>query len=192
KTNDMSINPSVLLKKPSKTTGLSLIYLQAKWNGNRLLYSSRENISPSLWDRKKQIVKNNQATTKDGLHFINDLISNMKTIVIKAYHKEAANGAPTVQQIRAYLDEFFEKNEKEEKLESGKPTLFQLIDKFIANEILYKGKQKAEGTIKSYRTTKRHLLEFEKKTGYKLRYDTITLDFFYKWISYLRTLGSYN
>lgn len=184
----MSISPSFLIKKPSKS-GLCLIYLQAKWNGYRLLYSTKENVPLESWDRKKQRVKNNQATTKDGHYFLNDLLANMESVVMKGYRAETASGTPTVSSIRKYLDDFFENNGKLEKEEKGKPTLFKLIDKFIDNEILYKGKRKAEGTIKTYRTTKKHLLSFEKKTGYKLEYNTITLEFFYKWVSYLRSIG---
>lgn len=185
----MSISPSFLIKKPSKTTGLCLIYLQAKWNGYRLLYSTKENVPLESWDRKKQCVKNNQTTTKDGYYNLNDLLSSMKNVVAKGYRTETSNGTPTVSSVRKYLDDFFQKNARTEKKEKGKPTFFQLIDKFVDNEILYKGKRKAEATIQTYRTTKKHLLSFEKKTGGKLEYDSITLEFFYQWVSYLRSKG---
>ncbi len=185
----MSISPSFLITKPSKTTGLSLIYLQAKWNGLRLLYSSRENIPPEMWDRKKQRVKNNQATTKDGHHNLNDLLTSMENVLVKSYRKEAASGIPTVSAVRKYLDDFFARNEMLEKIEKGKPTFYQLIDMHINNQILYKGRKKAEATLKTYITTKKHLQHFEKKTGYEITYDTITLDFFYKWVSFMRANG---
>ncbi len=51
----MSISPSFLIKKPSKTTGLCLIYLQAKWNSYRLLYSTKENVPLESWDRKNNV-----------------------------------------------------------------------------------------------------------------------------------------
>lgn len=185
----MSLIPSFLLKKPSPTTGLCLIYLQAKWDGRRLLYSTKQNILPSNWSKERQRVKATQATTKDGLYYLNDLISAMETTIVTAYRKESVGGTPTVQQIRKYLDDFFEKNTKNEKVENGKMDFYGLCEAFVKNEVLYKGRPKSESTIACYRTTIKHLKAFESTDRYKITFQSITLEFFYKFVKYLREKG---
>jgi integrase len=184
----MSITPRFLIKKPNKL-GSCLIYMQAIWNGSRLLYSTGESVALNLWDRKRQRMKNNQSTTKDGLNYINDLLNSMESVAVSGYRKESLNGIPTVSQVRKYLDDFFELNMKKEKVEQSIPTLYELIDMFISNKILYKGQPKSIATIKSYKTTLRHLKEFEKEKNFPIRYDTISLQFSYDFISHLRDKG---
>ncbi|MFP5040305.1 tyrosine-type recombinase/integrase [Parasediminibacterium sp. JCM 36343] len=182
------INPTFILKKPSNI-GKSLISLQVKWNGYRLIYSTKQSIPPNFWDKKRQRVKNNQMTVQNGHYYLNDLLSNIENVVTTSFRKESANGIPTVQQIRKHLDEFFKRNEMKEQEENAVPTFYQLIDRFIANDILYKGNRKSEGTIKTYRTTLMHLKNFEAAENYSLSYASITLEFFYKWVAYLRSVG---
>ena len=149
----MALSPSFLLKKPSKATGLSLVYLQTKWNGQRLIYSTGQTISPKQWDKGKQRVKNNNAATKDGLHLLNDLLSKLEEVLKTAFRIETVNGGtPTVAQIKKHLDNFFNQNLEQERIEAEKPKFYELVNKFISNEILYKGKPKAATTLKSYKT----------------------------------------
>lgn len=101
-----------------------------------------QSVPLNLWDRNKQRVKNNNATTNDGVHYINDLLTNMEGVLLTAYRKESSSGTPTVAQIKKYLYDFFELNNKQEKVEQGQPKLYDLIDSFIKNEILYKGKKR--------------------------------------------------
>ncbi len=186
----MALSPSFLLKKPSKATGLSLVYLQTKWNGQRLIYSTGQTVSPKQWDRNKQRVKNNNAATKDGLHLLNDLLSKLEEVLKTAFRIETVNGGtPTVAQIKKHLDNFFNQNLEQERIEAEKPKFYELVNKFINNEILYKGKPKALSTIKSYKTTLKHLKGFEKETGYTISYESITLPFFYDFINYLSAKG---
>ena len=61
-----------------------------------------------------------------------------------------------------------------------------LIDRFINNEIKNKGRDKNKNTLKTYKTTLGHIQEFEAKEGYKVDFDTITLDFYYRYTSFLK------
>ena len=186
----MAVTPIFLIKKPAKTTGLCLIYLQMKWNGNRLLYSTGENVPLHLWNKQKQCVKNSSLTTRDGLHFLNDLLANMKSTALSAYRKETGSGGiPTILQISKYLDDFFYLNTEKENQQAAIPTLYQLIDKLINNAYLYKGRKRSIATIQTYKTTLKHLKEFERKEGYTINYQSITLEFFYAFINYLRKKG---
>lgn len=187
----MAHKVNFFLKKPA-STGLSLIYLQFQWRGNRFRYTTGQTINPKMWDSLRQRVRLNNATTKDGTHYINDLLRNMEDIVSIGFVKESAKGiVPTINQMRAYLDEFFNINQLPipQTDPAAKPTLYDLINRFLKNEILHKGLPKTEATLKTYRTTLGHLKAFEKVDGDKIEFDTITLDWFYRFMTYLRSEG---
>ena len=171
------------LKKAEETTGLSLIYLQYKYSGHRLVYTFNQTINPKHWDSKKQRVKaTKQTTTADGKYLLNDLLDNLERELLTAYNKEVKNGIPNPSTLKQYLQNFIRQNNETEK----KPGLYELIDRFISNEIKHKGRNKADNTIDKYKTVKSHLQEFETKTRYKIDFDTITLDFFYKYLTFLQ------
>ena len=94
------------LKKPEPVTGKSLIYLQFKYNGQRLVFSFNEKVDPNNWNKKKQRVKNNRETTADGQHALNDLLENLKRVCESAYKEELKNGMPVPEKLRMYLANF--------------------------------------------------------------------------------------
>jgi integrase len=171
------------LKKAEKTSKKSLIYLQFKYNGRKLVYSFGQTIDPGSWSSAKQRVKSNSITTSDGQYSLNDLLTNLNTVCLKAYNSELLNGIPTPITLKGYLEQFINKNRQPT---SEGPSLLKLIDRFIAGEIKNKGREKALNTIKKYVTTKNHLLSFQKDEKYKVDFDSITLDFSYKFSTYLR------
>lgn len=179
-------NVNYYLKKPSKS-GSSLIFLQFKYFKRKLLYSFKQTVEPENWNSKKQRVKNNSTTTHDGKFYINELLDNLEGLCLETYHKLLKEGIPEPTSIRKVLEAFMNKNHFGE-VEKERPTLFKLIERFITGEIKFKGKDKSLATIKSYRTTKRHLLEFQTKENYPIDFDTITLDFFYKFVHYLKNV----
>lgn len=186
----MASNVNFYLKKPAAGTGLSLIYLQFQWRKQRLQYTTGQSINPKLWDKEKQKIKLNSVTTQDGKHYINDLLRSMTDTVTSAYHKESAKGVPTIAQIRKHLDEFFNINPEPKEEPSSemvtKPTLYDLIDRFLKNEILHRGVPKTRATVQTYVTALGHLKGFEKEDGCKIDFETITLDWFYRFMTYLR------
>lgn len=177
------------LKTAAPTTGLSLIILRYRIHGGgRLVYSTGQSIPPALWSKARQSVKST-ALTSDGLSYINDLLSNMRKIVLNAYLKESVNGFPTVGQLRQYLDEFMDRNLKKEAEEAQKLTLYDLFDRIISNEIICNGKARTQNTRKNYTSTLNHLKAFEKKEKYMLTFESITLDFFQRFLQYLKNQG---
>lgn len=187
----MSFSPSFLLKKPSPTTGLCLMYMQAKWKGQRMLLSIGENVNPKLWDKGKQRLKNNNATTRDGLHLFNDKLNKLEEVAKLAFRTESVNGIPSVEQVKAHIEAFMNQNiiKQEEVVVEEKPSFYKLANSFINNEILYKGRPKSISTIKSYKTTLKHIKGFEKEESYKIEYESITLEFFYRFMNYLSRKG---
>lgn len=67
------------LKKPEPSTGKSLIVLYKSYHGKRLVYSTGESVLPGNWNDKKQRLKNNSATTKDGNQYLNDFLTGLTT-----------------------------------------------------------------------------------------------------------------
>lgn len=170
---------------PKRKDAKALIYLKFKYNGQVLVYTFGQSIDPNNWNPAKQRVKSNKQTTADGDHSLNDLLKNLEEVCENAYKTELKNGIPLPSTLKKHLNEFIEQNINKAKGDAAKPTLFKLIDRFINNEIHHKGKKKAAETLKKYVTVKGHLEEFQAKKKYKIDFDTITLDFYYRYINFL-------
>src|ERR1051326_9595119 len=91
------------LKKAEESTGHSLIYLQFKYDGKKLVYSFGQSIAPKNWNPGKQRVKNNRLTTADKKHNLNDLLKNLEKECTEAYNAEIKNGSPHPDKLRDYL-----------------------------------------------------------------------------------------
>jgi hypothetical protein len=130
-------NVSYLLKKPT-SSGLSLIYLQFKYAGKKLVFSFGQSIEKKNWNTNKQRVKSNKQTTADGDHSLNDLLDNLEDVCVNAYKSELKNGIPAPETLKKYLIEFMQQN----NVDDTRPTLYSLIDRFTNNEIKHKGRDK--------------------------------------------------
>lgn len=174
------------LKKKEASTGKSLIFLQYKYNGRRLVYSFGQAIDPDNWNKKKQRVKANGQTTVDGQHLLNELLDNLEEVCKTAYYTEIKNGIPEPAVLKEHLNEFLKKNHEPPK---QKVTLYQLIGRFINNEITDQGKGRSKATLTIYGTTLKHLQDFERAERYPIDFDTITLEFFHRFVAYLKGKG---
>jgi len=180
-------NVNFYLKKAEESTGKSLIILQMKYKKRRLVFSTGETIKPGNWNEGKQRVKGNTVTTADGEHKLNDLLDNLETELKRAYNDEVANGIPEIKILKQYLTDFINQNE----VGDNHVTLHKLLDRFISGEIKSKGEDKSSSTLKTYKTLKGHLLEFEGVKKMKVDFDTIVLDFYYKYVDFLKNRGKY-
>lgn len=169
--------------KKAESHGKSLIYLQFKYAGQRFKYSFGQSIDPDNWNKKKQRVKSNRETTSDGQHSLNELLDNLEEVLLNTYHSELKNGIPAKAVLKEALDTFQNQN----KANPDAPSFHKLLDRFISGEILHKGKAKSQNTIKTYRTLQGHLKAFEKVKNWPIDYNTINLDFLYKYITFLRS-----
>lgn len=170
------------VNKTGNSKGKASIYLQFIYNGKRLFYSVGQSIKPADWNPAKERVKKKDTTTSDGKFALNDLLDNLKKVCEKAYNTSLKDGIPAPATLSAALDDFINQNNNDE----GKDNLFKLIDRFIDGEIKSKGREKSKGTITNYKAVRKHLKQFQGETKYKIGYETITLDFFYKYTTYLK------
>jgi len=173
------------LKKPEAATKRSLIYLKYKYNGKVLVFTFGQTIDPKNWDSKKQRVKSNKETTADGQYALNELLDVLKQTLTKAYNQELKNGIPEPATLKLKLIQFLKRQNTLNTLSN----LYELADKFISGEIKHKGKDKAKSTIKPYKTVIGHLKAFELKERYPISFETITLEFYYKYLTYLKKVG---
>jgi len=189
------------LKKTADETEKQLIYLQFKYSGTKFVYAFGEKVYPGKWNGKmkgarkvyiggdwdfeKQRVKSNKKTTADGQHSLNDLLDNLKALLEKTYKEEIKNGVPSKATLKTHLDAFFYKNLTDEAT-SKERSLFSLIERFIAGDIKAKGKDKSQSSLDNYSAVKKHLLDYQSKKKYRIDFDTITLDFFYSYVSFLK------
>ncbi len=181
----MAGNVNFYLKTAEESTGKSLIYLKFKYSGKVLVYSFGQSVYAKDWNAGKQRVKSNKQTTANGDHSLNELLDNLEEVCLNAYKTELANGIPQPETLKRHLVAFINQNEKDEDA----PTLYSLIDRFIKGEIKHRGKDKTKSTLGKYSTVKDHLQSFEVKKKYRVDFDTINLDFFYKYVSFLQDKG---
>lgn len=174
------------LKAAEKKSKKSLIYLKYKFNGKVLVFTFGQTINPANWNKEKQRVKSNKETTADGKHSLNDLLDNLAKVCLKAYNTALQSGIPTPAQLKEKLLVFVNQNHQEEEAAANIPTLFSLADRFIKGEIKFKGKDKSKSSLQNYAAVTKHLREFQEKVKYQVSFETITLDFFYKYVSYLK------
>jgi integrase len=177
-------NVNFYLKK-ADPKGRSLIFLQFKYSGYRLVYSFGQTIHAKDWSLAKQRLKSTRAITADGEHSLNDLLDNLEGVCKNAYNKEIAKGVPQPETLKRYLVGFMNQNQVPENT----VTLFSLIERFVSGEIKYRGRDKKADTLKPYTTTYNHLKAFAIKERYPVDFETITLDFYYKFVSYLKKKG---
>jgi len=171
--------------KPTDQAGYSNIYLQFIYHGRRLFFSFGQSIKPSDWNEKKQRVKNKLATTIDGKFALNDLLDNLEEICIKTYNESLKDGIPEPEHLRMAMEHFIDKNHQP-KESKQKPTLFSLATRFINGEIKFRGRDKSEGSLKNYHAVTKHLKDYEVYSKTKIDFESINLDFFYAYVSYLQ------
>lgn len=177
------------LKKAEPTTGKCLIVLYKRYSGKRLVFSTGQTIQKKDWNANKQRVKNNSATTDDGSQYLNDFLNGLVKECETQYKKALVHGSPSPEMIKELLKKYVNKNDDEPKVKSD---FFKLIDRFIAGDIKNKGRDKSANTLQNYNTVKGHLKAFEEKERTKITFETITLDFFYSYVSFLKKLKDKN
>lgn len=178
----MSARTNFYLKKAEKS-GLSLIYLQLTYSKRKMKFTFDQVIDPRLWDKKKQRVKQNTQTIKDGLHGVNALLDDLEEKAVSIYREVVkTNPIPDPIALRQQLRHYFDGTS-----DSTVPSFLEMFDKITGNELKFRGKDRAPNTLKAYRTTKAQLLEFHESTNYPVSYESITLHFHNAFTSFLRS-----
>lgn len=168
-------------------TGKALIQLTFRYPyKQRLRFTWGDALEPHKWDPKRQRVKNTKETNSTGEYFINDLLDRLEKELLNIYHLEKINsGYPKPQILASKLRAFMNQSQGVEA-KTDLPNFFSLLDRFIAGEIVKRGEVMKLNTIKNYQTAKGHLIEFQNKTGYKVDFDSINMEFFDRFVLFLK------
>ncbi|TDT46916.1 site-specific recombinase XerD [Maribacter spongiicola] len=159
--------------------GLAPIRMVVASNGFKI-FKAVKNVKSSVssWDKKKERLRSPKANEAYNNHIeynkiIDDLESKLKTLNRYILLNEIVPD-------KAYILDKLNSDSKMELTHSFIPSF---------NEFIELGKlTKAERTVKSYTTAKNFFENFEKSTGYSLRFESITNEFFEKFQEYCFTV----
>lgn len=168
-----------------------LIYLEFIYRKQRLFYSFGHFINPANWDHKLERVKNKLTTTSDGNFYLNKLLDKLQEICEQGIIGVTPTPDALKSLMDAYINQHHYKGTEEEQAqrlaaELAKPTLYKLADRFVSGEIKFKGKDKSKSSLQNYAAVLKHLKAFEQEQKYPIDFETINLDFFYKYVDYLK------
>lgn len=165
----------------------SLIYMVIRYNKHKLVYSTGEKIIPELWDKKARFVTEDKKILSK-YPAMDDHLAAMEISLNK--HKTALEGIlitckvdesiPPPAKLKLQLDDKLNKKRKT----SSNYSFFTWIDYFI------KTTHRRAITIKGYKTTQNHLIEFQKEYNRRIDFDTIDLDFYDAFVQFFNAKKS--
>ena len=165
-----------ILKEPTSKEA-TLIYLFYCFNKQRLKYSTGEKIKPKFWNSEKQRAR--ETSSFSTYASLNNTLDNLARDV-KDAHRNLINNklAPTPLKLKDAL------NKTNFKEDYGKSNDFL---KFVHG--LTEEPNRKLSTMKQWKQTLKKLVDFKKDTKTEVDFDTIDMDFYSKFISYLNNKG---
>jgi len=162
------------LKRPEALAPTPIIIL-FNADGRRTKIYTGISVLPQHWNREEQRAKTGKGYPKTNGH-INDGLVLMKDRLEEYYGKQRAAGViPSPEAIRKVIEPI------QEAEQPAQPTFFTQYEGWI--EICELSKR--ANTIKTYRTTLRHLREFAEHTRSAITFDGLTADFGDQFPAYL-------
>lgn len=163
------MNIGFFLKEPKKTTE-TMVYITATINGKRFKRSTSVKIKPTQWAGTKVRPLAPDAEVKNLK--IDNLVSTLKGIERDFLLKKETLTKEKLEQ------------EFDSKLSNVTATkivdFFDLFEQFINS----KKATNAESTLKTYRTTKKHIKEFAEENRLNVSFDSIDLNFYDELVAY--------
>ncbi len=185
---------SFYLESPKGTKrnmeGLSptAIFARICYEGYKMKYYTPENILPKYWNGNAKPHRAKETTKFPEYPEFNKRLDNIETAIkntIRKYANDNANKPPTPAILRPLLDIAVKDNGNVKR-----ETLLSFFEKFIeqckaGTKTGKKGKPITEGTIKSYKTTKSILEDYQKQSHKDLSFENIDMQFFNDFTKYL-------
>jgi len=176
-----SITPKLKLKE-YKTSEATLIFLKVYYKARRFVYSTGEKILPKYWDEVSgramlfDIPKNLKRVHQD----VNFQLNRMENEAIKVFDHFIVQGiVPTNKEFKEQLNVALNKTPAVAVAKGTR--FFDFVEGFIKESSV----TKKDGTIGGYSDTLGKLYKFEYDTKYKIKFSTINLKFYYKFVEYL-------
>jgi integrase len=160
------------LKEPNQKNA-TLIYAAFRYDGKKLVYSTKHKIAPGKWEKRKQL-------PKSGYKYYNDLKEDLDEIRDKIIEVYVDNPKMDLRSFKEKLDIALERTNSEEKEAT---TIIGFIDDYIERRRTLRDVR--ENTIKKYLTIKNRLIDYSIFIGRDLSFDDIDLEFRDKFLEWL-------
>ena len=162
------------LKEPKRKDS-TLIRSVFRYDGQKLVYSTKHKIKPSQWYSKTQSPRQSYA-------YYNELKEDLEIIRALIIETYLANDKLSISEFRQLLDIKLDRLDKEE-IKSNRLSFSEFIEDFSDRKRDLG--ELAENTIKKYKTVKNKLIQFRKKTNHSIDFDDINLGFRDKYLAWL-------
>ena len=174
-------------KKSTSTTPINLI---VRWDGKKLMYSTKEMIEPSLFEMnpaKKNFQRSKEIRDRGDLYELNARLDWIETTAKATFRKlvnDNGGRSPNVEDLKHQLDISLRNAKERDKI-----GLFAFFEKFIG-ELKTRfnngtGKPIAKGTIVAYNGTLNILRDYATWSKSKIDFEDITLEFYQQFVEYL-------
>ena len=162
------------LKRPEALTPTPIIIL-FNADGRRTKIYTGISVLPQHWNREEQRAKTGKGYPKEN-GYTNDSLALMRDRLVEHYSKQRAAGViPSPETLRKVIEPV------KEVEQLAQPTFFTQYEGWV--EICELSKR--VNTIRTYRTTLRHLREFAEHTGLVITFDSLTATFGDQFPAYL-------
>ena len=180
------MKPTFFLKQNPKTKS-ALVIFQLKYNGQKLVYSTKCNLSKEqkkYWT-KSQRIKDCDETRANSLFLLNKFFDNLQETAMRTWYEQKALGPiPDPAQIKYALDKFTNVERKTSLISTA--SFYDLLDDFIENRVkLADGTSREPNTLKGFYTLKTHLVASDPKQ--RLGFDDFTKQWRDRYLNFLQT-----
>ncbi|WP_338874903.1 site-specific integrase [Spirosoma sp. SC4-14] len=171
-----------------------------RYKNDRLKYSTGESIHPSQWDATTQLARTDQKNRKDREPYlvINAQLARYRSTLNRVLAQlSLADLAPTVEEVRLYLDKEFKKRPtKPENDQLKMVTFFEFAEQFLndckaGKQLTSANRRYSDAMVKSFRTMINHLIAFQQVYPKRIDFDAFTMVFYEKFKKHL-TANNYS
>lgn len=154
------------------------IFLYLRFDGRTIKTYTERKCTQKEWDSKSQRV--NPRYYKNGAPELNDYLDKLKSETAKLYERNNSQGVVTLKEdVLSVIDSC----NNRDVLRNAPVSFEQAFDEFIR----IKKQKHTESTLKTYRTTIKHIKAFSDKKRVALRFENINLLFEQRFREYLLT-----
>jgi len=180
-----------VLKEPTSKTK-SLIYLIIRDKGKRLKYSTQETILPKNWNSKTQEARTLVSFNGDSINTQIKLLQTGVTTFISEY-KVLNKSTPSLKEIKKHLDSTYRKDNN--IVDETNLNFIQYFEKYLvetSKRINRKtNKLISRSTLKTLKNSFTLLKEYNKLNKNTENFESINLEWYYKFVDYLNTTKKY-
>lgn len=165
------MNTKYYLKNPKGSNSPIMIY--ATFDSKRLRMSTKQKVPPNYWDPRKQRVKNSFPGSLEINAWLEKFASEFHRVYVEA---KALGKVPTPEYIKEKIILI-----REPESHKGEGTFDDVFDSYINACRITKG----QAIIKSYGTTKNHLLAYVHSRNLTLSFELFDLEFYDNYVDHL-------